>query len=270
MAEKESVFGFYGVISSGPVSSSARRFGQGTFVWGKRVLVVGLCELVTALLFLLSDSPPALAQNSQSQAAPEIDTYFKLTPPIRLVFVAQRTREDGKETGSNVAANVDFYLKPLLRLKTATLFQRDESKSKLLVLRAGYAHHWFPGSDPEERIVLEATARYTLVRGAVVSNRLRTDLRFVSNNPFSWRFRERLAVERTFAVSGHHFTPYLRAEIYYDRKPAKWSKTAQDAGLTFPLAKRIEFEAYYEHENDTAQAPNHQLQTLGLILHLYF
>jgi len=121
----------------------------------------------------------------------------------------------------------------------------------------------------EHRGIVEATGRYPLVRGVLLSDRNRADLRNISGQ-FFWRYRNRLTAERTFAVHGYHFTPYLRAEAFYDSKVAKWSRTALTAGSTFPVGKHFELEWYYEHQNDTANSPNRKVDGLGYVLSMYF
>ncbi|WP_084080930.1 DUF2490 domain-containing protein [Edaphobacter aggregans] len=103
----------------------------------------------------------------------------------------------------------------------------------------------------------------------MLSDRNRADLRFIGGD-FDWRYRNRLTAERTFSILSHHFTPYLRAEAYYDSNAEKWSRTAASVGSTFPIRRHSEIEAYYEHQNDTSTAPNRQVNALGIVLTMYF
>ena len=48
------------------------------------------------------------------------------------------------------------------------------------------------------------------------------------------------------------------------------SDTAIYAGCLFPIGKHVEFNPYYEHQNNTGKSPNQQLDQLGLMLNLYF
>jgi hypothetical protein len=38
----------------------------------------------------------------------------------------------------------------------------------------------------------------------------------------------------------------------------------------FPVGKHVEFDPYYEHENNTGKSPNQQANAVGLILNLYY
>jgi hypothetical protein len=38
----------------------------------------------------------------------------------------------------------------------------------------------------------------------------------------------------------------------------------------FPVGKHVQFDSYFEHENNTGKRPNKQDEEVGLALHLYF
>jgi hypothetical protein len=221
-----------------------------------------------AILFVLLAASPVRSQQT-AQFWPEVDTYVKLNPTFRFMFNASTTQEAGNTIGSQFGANFDVFMKPLLKLKRFTVFQLDESKSRPLTIRTAYDVLPTPGKPPENRVVLEGTPRYPLQAGILVANRNRAELRWI-NGDFSWRYRNRLAVERTFAIHSYHFTPYVRGESYYVSTAGKWSRTAEDIGFIFPIRRRAEIDGYYEHMNDTSKAPNQQTHGIGLILSLYF
>ena len=221
-----------------------------------------------AVLFILSVALPARSQQT-AQFWPEVDTYVKLNPTFRFMFNASTTQESGNTIGSQFGANFDVFMKPLLKLKRFTVFQLDESKSRPLTIRTSYDILPTPGKPLENRLVLDGTPRYPLQAGILVANRNRVELRWI-NGDFSWRYRNRLAVERTFAIRSYHFTPYVRGEAYYVSTAGKWSRTAEDIGFIFPIRRRAEIDGYYEHMNDTSKATNQQTHGIGLILSLYF
>jgi hypothetical protein len=221
------------------------------------------------VLFLLIQVLPGAAQNSVNQAWPEIDTFFKVNSKLRLSFYAATTREEAHGTDAEIGPNIDFFVKPLRKAKRFTIFQLDQSKSRLLVLRSGYRYMPSTTAPTENRGILEATGRYPIAWNVLVSDRNRTDLRFI-NQEFSWRYRNRLTAEREFAIKSYHLAPYVRAEAYYDSRYGKFSRTSETAGCPFPIRKQSEIEPYYEHQNDTSKAPNRQVNAFGLVLNLYF
>lgn len=224
-------------------------------------------KLAGMISLLVLISPPAKAQSYQTW--PEISTYVKLNSDVRLYFIATTTRENSKGTSAEIGPNIDFYLKPLLRLEQITIFQLDKSKSRPLLLRLGY--RYLPSTDgpAEHRGVLEATGRLPLMTGFLVSDRNRADLRFIDGE-FSWRYRNRLTVERTVSILSYHFSPFVRGEVYFDSNYEKWSRTSGTLGAAFPIRQHTEIEIYYEHQNDTGKSPNRQVNALGIALNLYF
>ncbi len=231
------------------------------------------CRLRSALhklvpLLVLFAPLPAICQQT-ARFWPEIDTYVKLNPNLRLSFIASTTQEAGSIIGSEFGVNFDIFVKPLLKLKRFTVFELDESKSRLLTLRTGYHYLSSPGGPNETRVVLEATSRYPLKAGLLIADRNRADVRAIEGKS-SWRYRNRLMLEKSVAIHSYHFTPYLRAEAYYDSRAEKWSRTTEDVGFLFPIRRRAEIEPYYQHMNDTAKSPNRQTHGIGLTLNLYF
>ena len=166
------------------------------------------------------------AQNQSYQTWPEIDTYLRVNSSVRLSFFASTTKENRQGTDAEVGPNIDFFLKPLVKLKRITIFDLDQSKDRPLMLRVGYRYMPTTDGPTENRGVLEATGRYPLLRGVLLSDRNRADLRFIAGE-FSWRYRNRITAERTFAIRSYHFSPYIRAEVYYDGNLHKWSRTTE-------------------------------------------
>jgi hypothetical protein len=113
--------------------------------------------------------------------------------------------------------------------------------------------------------------RLTIPMGAGfhISDRNRADLNWKSG-AFTWRYRSKLTVERTFPIRSYHLIPYVAAEPYYVSQYHKWSTTALYAGCLFPVGSHFEFNPYYENENNTGKHPNDPNQVVGLALYLFF
>jgi len=102
-----------------------------------------------------------------------------------------------------------------------------------------------------------------------LSDRNRVDLDWQSG-VFTWRYRNKLTAERTFAIRSFHLIPYVAGEPFYESQYEKWSSTDLYAGCLFPIGKHTQFNAYYEHENNTGKHPNRQEHFVGASLQLYF
>lgn len=219
------------------------------------------------ILLVMASSLCAAAQTFQF--LPEVGLNVKINDKMRFYFVASQTRENGAGSSGEIGPNIDFFLNPLVRLKRITVFQLDQSKSRPLTFRFGYRYMPAIDGPTEHRVIMEATPRYPLIRGVLLTNRNRCDLRFIDGK-FSWRYRNRLAAERTFTLKSVRFAPYARVEAFYDSNYEKFSRVSFDVGSTFPIGRHTELEGYYQHQNDTGKSPNRQLDGLGLVLNLYF
>jgi hypothetical protein len=224
--------------------------------------------LMLALLLLFPASS-AFAQNSTTEFLPEIDANFKLNSYVRFIFQAKDTREGGDPTQAEIGPSIEFYLKPLLKLKNVTLFDLDDAKSRPLVLAVGYRVVPSPGKPTINRMEPVLTFHVPITARILVTDRNRADLDW-SPGKFVWRYRNRLTAERRFTIKDYHPAPYVSAELFYESQYSKISSTNLYAGCLLPVNKHIEFDPYYEHENNTGKRPNQQVNAIGLILDLFF
>jgi hypothetical protein len=224
--------------------------------------------LMLALLLLLTASS-AFAQNSTTEFLPEIDANFKLNSYVRFVFQAKDTREGGDPTQAEIGPSIEFYLRPLLKLKNVTLFDLDDAKSRPLVLAVGYRVVPSPGKPTINRMEPVLTFHVPITARILITDRNRADLDW-SPGKFVWRYRNRLTAERRFTIKNYHPAPYVSAELFYESQYSKISSTNLYAGCLLPVNKHIEFDPYCEHENNTGKRPNEQVNAIGLILDLFF
>jgi Protein of unknown function (DUF2490) len=210
---------------------------------------------------------PVRAQDTQF--IPEVDAYLKLNSVVRTYFQAKDDREGGDSTQLAIGPSVEFYLKPLLKLKHVTIFDLDDSKSRALVVEVGYRYIDEPNAPLENRMVLAVTSHFPLKADFLITDRNRADLDW-KNGVFNYRYRNRLTLERTFAIHSYHLIPYVSAELFYESQYGKISTTSIYAGSLFPVGKHVEFNPYYEHDNDTNKHPNKQVNSVGLATYFFF
>lgn len=164
---------------------------------------------------------------------------------------------------------MQFYRKPLIRLRNVSAFDLDKVKSRPLVLESGYRIVTAPDTASKNRAVEAVTFRLPVRSRLLLTDRNRADLDW-QNGRFTWRYRNKLQLQRTFAIRSYHFMPHIAAEPFYESQYNKWSTTDLYAGSLFPVGKHAQFDCYYEHENSTGENPNRQEEFFGLTLHLYF
>jgi hypothetical protein len=209
------------------------------------------------------------AQSSQEvQFLPEIDAYLKVDSELRVSAQAKDTRDGGESSQAAIGPSMEFYLKPLIRLRNITVFDLDDAKARPLVLEAGYRYLAAPGKASTNRIPVAVTSHLPLKAKLLLTDRNRADLDW-SSGSFTWRYRNMLSLERTLIIHSYHPIPYASAEIYYESQYSKVSTTELYAGSLLPIGKHFQVKAYYEHQNNTGKHPNQQLHGLGLALNIY-
>jgi hypothetical protein len=210
---------------------------------------------------------PARAQ--EVQFIPEVDAHLTLTPNIRVYFEDKNDRDGGDPTQYAFGPSVQFYLKPLIKLKRVTAFDLDDSKSRALVVEVGYRHILTPGDPSTNRMLLAVTSNFPMKGGFLISDRNRADLNW-KDSSFTWRYRNKLTVERTFSIYSYHPIPYIAVEPFYESQYSKVSTTSVYIGSQLPVGKHVQFNPYYEHDNNTGKRPNKQQSSVGLALYLFF
>jgi len=207
--------------------------------------------------------------SQEVQFLPEVDAHLTVNSRFRTYLEVKEDRDGGDDTQAGIGPSIQLYMKPLIRLKKITAFDLNDEKSRFLVLEAGYRYIVMPDAPIDNRMLVSATANFPLKASFFLSDRNRADLDWKGGG-FSWRYRNKLTLERTFSVHSYHFIPYAAAEPYYLSKYGKWSTTALYAGCLLPVGKHVQFNSYYEHQNNTGKKTNQQLQGIGVALNLYF
>ena len=211
---------------------------------------------------------PAFAQQDV-QFLPEVDAYLKLNPMLRMYVEAKDDQDGGDPAQAGIGPSVQLYLKPLATLKMMRAFDLDDAKSRFFVLETGYRYISAPDTPTTNRMITAATFNYPLKAGFSISDRNRADLDW-RNGSFTWRYRNKLTVERTVTIRNFHHIPYVAVEPFYESQLNKWSTTALYVGSLFPVGRHVEFNPYYEHENNTGGKKNLPENAIGLALYLFF
>jgi len=225
--------------------------------------------MILAAWALLACVECAMAYGQSTQFLPEIDANLKLNNHFRTYLQAKDDREGGDPQQFTFGPSIQFYLKPLLKLKRVTLFDLNDAQKRPLVLESGYRIITAPNTPDENRALEAVTFHLPLMASILLSDRNRADLDWKAGT-FTWRYRNRLFLQRTVAVGSYHVIPYVAAEPFYESQYNKWSSTDLYAGCLFPVGKIVQFDAYYEHENNTGKSPNRQDNFVGVALYLYF
>jgi hypothetical protein len=245
-----------------PIATSRTMDHRGRSALKNRAFTVLLLSL---MIFLMGT--PALAQSVSF--LPEVSAHLKLNSYMRAYLQAKDDRDEGVQDQFSIGPSLQFYLKPLVSLKRITAFDLDDAKPRPVVLEAGYRYITAPNMPSTNRMQPMLTFHFPLLAGILVLDRNRADLDWKSGG-FNWRYRNRLTVERTFSIHSFHFIPFVAGEPYYVDLYHKWSTTDLYAGCQFPAGNHLQFNIYYEHENNTGKKPNQSKNEIGLTLNLFF
>lgn len=200
---------------------------------------------------------------------PEVDVHLRVNSYIRTYFQVKDDREGGDPEQATIGPSIELYRKPLIQLKRVSFFDLDDAKSRPFVLESGYRIVTAPNAPPENRALEAATFHLPLKDGVLLSDRTRADLDW-QDGSFTWRYRNKLTLERTISIRSYHFIPYAAAEPFYESAYKKWSSTDLYVGSLAPVEKHFQFNLYYEHENNTGKSPNRQENYVGMAMNIYF
>ena len=217
--------------------------------------------ILTAFGFL---SPSMRAQQTQTQQIPRIETFVGLTDRYRLMFRASQSTDGSTVNSAQFGPNLDINIRPLRRIILRT---NNSENNTFVTFRVGYQYLKNLHRPDENRIPLQVTSRFHLPWSMELAERNRVDLRLI-NHLFSWRYRNRITIQRSFSVRLFSFSPYARGEAFYDSRQSGWTKNTYSFGSIFPVRRRFELEGYYERENTTGGSPPH-LNGIGGTLYVY-
>jgi hypothetical protein len=210
-----------------------------------------------------------LSYAQDTQFLPEIDTHFTVDSKVRFLIQAKDDRDGGDPQQFTFGPSIQLYLKPLLKLEHVTVFDLDDAKRRMVVFESGYRIIAAPDTSVTNRAIESVTFHLPIMWKVLLSDRNRADLDWQAG-VFTWRYRNKLTAQRTVTISSYNLIPYVAAEPFYESKYGKWSATDLYAGCRFPIGKKVLFDLYYEHENDTSKRPNRQNNYVGVKLNLFF
>lgn len=224
---------------------------------------IACIALLAALHF--ASLPYAHAQNTSSQFWPEIDAYWTFNPKVQLEMMTSRSTDGVGYSSAELGPTLKISLKPFFRKRLIT---PDQTLSKFLVFEIGYRYLTGVSQPDENRVQLALTPQFPLPWGMVLADRNQIDLRSIEYNGFSWRYRNRATIQRSFKVGRIAFSPYARGEVFYSSIPGAWNKTTYSFGAFIPLWKRFELQPYYEHDNNLNAMPQY-VNATGLTFSVY-
>jgi hypothetical protein len=226
------------------------------------------------VLFALTLTAAARAQSTVGITSPptptifrsQVDTYVGLTPSVDFMFLASGTPgRDGTQPQIVLGPNIDIALWNFLsRLRT-----NNPERSKYLTLRVGYRYvkNLYGQSTAQNTGILELTPRAPLPWGFQLADRNRIDLRGLPDR-FTWRYRNRVALLRSFQIHQFALTPYAQTEVFYDCEIGEWTQYNYTFGAISRITPKVEVDTWYRRQT-TITEPAVSTNVVGVKLLLF-
>jgi hypothetical protein len=219
-----------------------------------------------ALAALPAVASAQLFETTVQEFWPGLDVYYKLGEQSRIYAFASfaRARETATSTEFTWGVNYDWFAAELPVRVRAAVPQMEQYWSHWY--RVGYVRvNALDGGRNENRLLGEATLRSEpLFWDVQLANRSRLELRDIDGE-FSWRYRNRSRVERTFGIVeglGHtvggpllrlgatYLVPYAMLEFYWDSRDSDWTRRYRQFGVEMDLPRNQGIELYLAIQDD--------------------
>lgn len=205
--------------------------------------------VLPALLIVLVTTVRGQRTPAITEVDPTIAVGIELNKKVRVDLYAGREKSEEIESGkSKVGAGVSFRVKPFFK---RFLDAVDSDKQHLLVVGVTYEYSIArekTARSIEHKIMVDATLRYAFPHNLLLSNRNRSELRWVNGN-YHFRYRNRPMLEMPVRIRKRDVTPYVAAEVFWDQRYHRWNIFKFSTGVVVPLAKRISLESLYERQH---------------------
>ncbi|MEI7970369.1 MAG: DUF2490 domain-containing protein [Betaproteobacteria bacterium] len=236
-----------------------------------------------AVAALLLATPPARGADQQaSEFWPELNATVRIDEQRRLFLLATlaRARDYPTATEATWGVHYDWFAAQLPRRWVRALPEMEQRWG--LWFRFGYNRiDAMNGSGTDEnRLLADATLRsQPLLWGLQFADRSRIEYRDIGDRD-SWRYRNRLRVERAFATGepGDEWAsaplaslgvascvPYAMLEWFYDSRVAGWNRRYLQVGVEFELDHGWGLELYLARQSETRPA-NSTVNALGAVV----
>jgi hypothetical protein len=217
----------------------------------------------------------AIADEPSYEFWPEIDLWLRLSPAWRLstfLPISKNIETDYRE--GNLILQADYAWGKKHLLKRRLLDENRAQAMRTWLIRGGYLGGRSLDdkglSYKENTIFMELHLRIPLKGRFLFSHRLRSDLRWLGDDPeFSNRWRYRLMLEKEFVAGRSSIVPYVNVEPYYDSRYETVNRIRLIGGATMAWSSRFALEGNITYQYDSRSSVT-DLYALNVILHVFF
>ena len=228
------------------------------------------------LLVILSFNFNGIAQNSSFEFWPETDIWYSINPSWRLSsFIPFTIYHQSGNADLNIYIQADYVWGTTKHLYFARLFNENRAQLiKAWMVRGGFMEGWSLGENAgaytEDMVYVEIHRRIPLGEKFLISQRIRTDLRWVGQDPeFSYKIRYRAMLEKEITSGNFSAVPYVNAELYWDSRYSTINRVRLAGGTNLSLGPTFAIECNITYQYDS-HYNTQNLYALNLILHVFF
>jgi Protein of unknown function (DUF2490) len=220
---------------------------------------VDCCRRITSLALAawLLAGGVARAGGPQLEFWPEIDVWWRVSPAWRLsLFVPVSKNIETAYREGNLILQADYAWGRTRVVKTRLFDEGRAAGMKPVMLRGGYLGGKSLDDDGEAYTERTAFAEWhvrTPIKGGVlVSHRLRTDLRWLGQDPeLSNRWRYRLQAEKEYQAGPTSIVAYVNVEPYYDSRYDTVNRVRLIPGASVVWSPRVAVEGNVTYQHDS-------------------
>jgi Protein of unknown function (DUF2490) len=189
---------------------------------------------------------------------PELDLWFHLTEPLRLLLSGSGTRdsESGDKSQGTFAAYFDYRAAQNISVRAG--YEYLENLKLSTGARASVEH----------RQVYDFNYYWRLADDAQIADRTRVDVRDLGGH-ITYRFRNRLLFNHELEVRQVRLIPYASAEVFYDTQYDQVNRLQFRLGTTLPTGPNIAWDFYLARQRDTYPATKF-VDALGFTLNIKY
>jgi len=203
----------------------------------------------------------AAAQETAKEVWPEIDVWVQLNPKVKLFFPISVSKSRQTEYSEGlIGARVDYRF------------------NRYVSARTGYGYLWSISDRgaadqyQEHRPIAELSLHAYPGASIVLIDRSRADFRFI-NGDYSWRYRNRIRIERTFAFKRwpptRTLNPYVMDELGYDSRYDSFNRNRLTAGVETQFTRTVMLDLNLVRQDD-ARSSVERLWAFGIALNLTY
>ena len=222
------------------------------------------CFLISlVLLATLSCETKAQTDTTAKEFWPSVKVHFDLPRNARLQLSFERhDGEDARKLQSKFGTLFSFRMKRIVKSPLAGV---DSEERYYMTVGVGYERLQPSG---ENRLVIQATPRYLPGAGILFTDRSRFEFRWLETG-YDFRYRNKLAIQRSFKVEKFRFTPYASGEVYWARNLHAFNENQYAFGVQLPFKRWLMLDTYYQRQNCNT-CSKEKVNIFGLTLNLFF